>query len=169
MIPRGRHEHWKLVCSSAGGSGSYVYDSEGKRVKRTAFGQEWRYVYGIGGELLAEYLSTAPTIVQKEYGYRDGQLLIVGEGSNVRWIVKDHLGSTRMSADSTGSLAGVKRQDYLPFGEDLYTGLRRNGANGQYGYEPPLSSIRQKFTGYERDIESGMHCSPKLFDHFSLH
>jgi hypothetical protein len=127
--------------------GNYVYDGEGKRVKRIASGQEWWYVYGLGGELVAEYLWTAPTTVQKEYGYRGGQMLVVGEAGNVRWLVTDHLGSTRMTADNTGSLTGMKRQDYLPFGEDLYAGIRRNGGNGQYGYEPPASSVRQKFTG----------------------
>jgi RHS repeat-associated protein len=136
--------------------GNYGYDGEGKRVKRVASGQEWWYVYGLGGELVAEYLWTAPTTVQKEYGYRGGQMLVVGEAGNVRWLVTDHLGSTRMTADNTGSLTGMKRQDYLPFGEDLYAGIRRNGGNGQYGYEPPASSVRQKFTGYERDAETGL-------------
>ncbi len=149
-------ENHMIGSTSAGGNGIYAYDGNSKRIKRTTNGQEWRYVYGMSDELIAEYLSTAPTTAVKEYGYREGQLLVVAEGSNVRWIVKDHLGSTRMTADSTGSLAGIKRQDYLPFGEDLYVGLRRNGANGQYGYEPPLSTIRQKFTGYQRDTESGL-------------
>jgi RHS repeat-associated protein len=136
--------------------GNYGYDGEGKRVKRVASGQEWWYVYGLSGELVAEYLWTAPTTVQKEYGYRGGQMLVVGETGNVRWLVQDHLGSTRMTAEASGSLTGMKRQDYLPFGEDLYAGLRRNGGNGQYGYEPPASTVRQKFTGYERDGETGL-------------
>ena len=149
-------ENRMVAATSAGGTGTYAYDGEGKRVKRATSTQSWWYVYGLNGELVAEYLSTAPTTVVKEYGYRSGQLLVVGESGNVRWIVTDHLGSTRMTADSTGSLAGIKRQDYLPFGEDLYVGIRRNGANGQYGYEPPLSTIRHKFTGKERDTETGL-------------
>jgi RHS repeat-associated protein len=149
-------ENRMVAATSAGGTGTYAYDGEGKRVKRATSTQSWWYVYGLGGELVAEYLSTAPTTVVKEYGYRDGKLLVVGETGNVRWMINDHLGSTRMTADGTGSLAGMKRQDYLPFGEDLYAGIRRNGANGQYGYEPPLSTTRQKFTGYERDVETGL-------------
>src|SRR5262249_37725584 len=68
----------RMLTATSGGGGTYAYDGEGKRVKRTlAGGQEWWYVYGVGGELLAEYLSTATTTVKKEYGYRSGQLLVV--------------------------------------------------------------------------------------------
>ncbi len=148
----------KLVSASSGtGSGGYVYNANGSRVIRTANGVTTWQIYGLEGELVAEYAANgAVGSPQKEYGYRSGQLLVVAEGSNVRWLVTDHLGSTRMTAEATGSLTGMKRQDYLPFGEDLYTGLRRNGGNGQYGYEPPASTVRQRFTGYERDVETGL-------------
>lgn len=52
-------ENRMVSASGAGGSGSYVYDGDGKRVKRITSGQEWWYIYGLGGEMLAEYLSTA--------------------------------------------------------------------------------------------------------------
>lgn len=62
-----------------------------------------------------------------------------------------------MVIDQTGSLAGVKRHDFAPFGEELYAGIRRNGmGQGQYGYEPPQSNVRQRYTGYERDDETGL-------------
>jgi RHS repeat-associated protein len=55
----------------------YVYDGDGHRVRRFINDQETRQVYGLGGELLAEYAaSISPTALQKEYGYRNGQLLI---------------------------------------------------------------------------------------------
>jgi len=55
----------------------YIYDGDGHRVQRFINNQETRQVYGLGGELLAEYAaSTSATSLQKEYGYRDGQLLI---------------------------------------------------------------------------------------------
>lgn len=64
----------------------YVYDGDGRRVQRFINNQETRQVYGLGGELLAEYAaSTSPTSLQKEYGYRNGQLLITaapGSGSS---------------------------------------------------------------------------------------
>ncbi len=72
----------------------------------------------------------------------------------MKWLVQDHLGSTRMEADRSGSLTGMKRHDYLPFGEELYAGIRQSGGQGQYGYEPPQSKVRQRFTGKERDGET---------------
>jgi YD repeat-containing protein len=58
-------------------SAVYVYDSDGRRVKRnTGSGEVWR-VYGLGGELLAEYAAGAsPATPQEEYGYRSGELLV---------------------------------------------------------------------------------------------
>jgi RHS repeat-associated protein len=152
----------RLEMATSGGGGAYTYDGEGKRVKRMlAGGQEWWYVYGIGGELLAEYLSTAPTTVKKEYGYRGGQLLVVWNGDEstadkkLKWLVTDHLGSTRMEADKSGSLGGMTRRDYAPFGEELFAGIRKD-AQGQPQYGYTASNVRQKFTGYERDSETGL-------------
>jgi RHS repeat-associated protein len=152
----------RLVMATNGGGGAYTYDGEGKRVKRMlAGGQEWWYVYGIGGELLAEYLATAPTTVKKEYGYRDGQLLVVWNGDEstadkkLKWLVQDHLGSTRMEADKSGSLAGMTRYDYAPFGEELLAGIRKD-AQGQPQYGYTASSVRQKFGSKERDNETGL-------------
>src|SRR6266498_107425 len=70
----------RLLTATAGGGGTYTYDANGKRTRRTAGGQETWYVYGIGGELLAEYAADgAPSAPQKEYGYRGGQILIIAE------------------------------------------------------------------------------------------
>ncbi|HSS19550.1 MAG TPA: hypothetical protein VLL54_05710 [Pyrinomonadaceae bacterium] len=63
---------------------TYSYDGDGRRVKRSVAGwpsavETWQ-VYGMGGELLAEYAANAsPASPQKEYGYRNGQLLITAE------------------------------------------------------------------------------------------
>ena len=72
--------------------------------------------------------------------------------SNIHWLVVDHLGSTRMTIDKTGSLAGVRRNDYLPFGEQLVAtqGLRTTAMG--YGAD----DTRQKFTSKERDEETGL-------------
>jgi RHS repeat-associated protein len=68
--------------TSAGSAGSlpatYTYDANGQRVRRNVNGVETWQVYGLGGELLAEYAANASALTpQKEYGYRNGQLLIV--------------------------------------------------------------------------------------------
>jgi RHS repeat-associated protein len=59
---------------------TYTYDASGQRVRRNVNGVETWAIYGLGGELLAEYAaSAAPASPQKEYGYRNGQLLITAE------------------------------------------------------------------------------------------
>jgi RHS repeat-associated protein len=69
------------------------------------------------------------------------------------WLVPDHLGTPRMVVDKSGSLAGVKRHDYLPFGEEVSAGV--GGRIPNQGYSQ-LDAVRQKFTAYERDNETGV-------------
>src|SRR5712664_3124541 len=58
-------------------AGVYSYDGDGHRVKRKVGSVETWQVYGLGGELVAEYgANTAASSPQKEYGYRNGQLLV---------------------------------------------------------------------------------------------
>ena len=66
----------------------------------------------------------------------------------VNWLVADHLGTPRMILDQTGTLANVKRHDYLPFGEELLAG--RGPEHGYSGGD----NVRQQFTSKERDIET---------------
>ena len=75
-----------------------------------------------------------------------------GTGS-VNWLVTDHLGTPRMVLDQTGSLANVKRHDYLPFGEELFAPTSaRSGAQGYASGD----GVRQHFTQKERDVETGL-------------
>ena len=46
----------------------------------------------------------------------------------------------------------VARHDYLPFGEEIAAGSA--GRNSQWG--PGNDSVNQKFTGKERDQETGL-------------
>jgi len=73
-------------------------------------------------------------------------------GVDIEWLVTAQLGTPRMIADQTGALSGVKRHDYLPFGEELYAGI--SGRTTQQGYTG--DSLRQKFTQYERDNETNL-------------
>ncbi|HYE74520.1 MAG TPA: hypothetical protein VEF04_14370, partial [Blastocatellia bacterium] len=92
---------------SGAGTSSYVYDADGRRVRRTAANgsgsQTFWQIYGLDGELIAEYeiVSGTPTL-RKEYGYRNGQLLVVAESNKVQWLVTDALGTPRMVVDHTG-------------------------------------------------------------------
>jgi RHS repeat-associated protein len=69
------------------------------------------------------------------------------------WLVDDQVGTPRMVADKSGSLAGVKRHDYLPFGEELFADM--GGRTTAQGYSK-VDNVRQKFTSYERDGETGL-------------
>ena len=69
------------------------------------------------------------------------------------WLVSDHLGTARMVVDKSGSLAGVKRHDYLPFGEELLAGT--GGRATTQGYSAS-DNVRQKFTSKERDAETNL-------------
>jgi RHS repeat-associated protein len=122
--------------------------------------------------------------LSKEYGYRNGQLLITaaapasvlcgmydtcgasppeeigpigelesGAGGPIQWLVTDQLGTPRMIFNQSGSLAGVSRHDYLPFGEELFSGT--GGRTTTQGYSA-TDSVRQKFTEKERDNETGL-------------
>jgi RHS repeat-associated protein len=98
----------------------------------------------------------------KEYGYRNGQLLVTATVASapqsvVRWMVADQLGTARMVVDKTGSLAGITRHDYLPFGEEISGSI---GGRSTQGYpsapNQQTDGVRQQFTAKERDLETGL-------------
>ncbi len=131
----------------------YAYNADGKRVRRKVDGQETWQIYGMDGELVAEYATNgAPGSPQKEYGYRNGELLVKA-GGTIQWLVSDHLGTPRMVVDQTGSLANLKRHDYLPFGEELFAPA--GGRSAPKGYASG-DGVRQQFTSKERDVETGL-------------
>ena len=117
---------------------TYSYDGEGRRVQKVVGGSggiTTTYVYNVGGQLVAEY--TNPW--RQETG--------------TRYLTADHLGSTRVV---TGEDQGVlSRHDYLPFGEEI--GTAYGGRSSVSGYTASLADgPAQKFTGKERDNESGL-------------
>lgn len=69
----------------------------------------------------------------------------------MRWLVSDQLGTPRMVVERSGSLAGMTRHDYLPFGEELSAGAGGRTTTQGYG---AADNVRQKFTGYVRDTET---------------
>jgi RHS repeat-associated protein len=65
------------------------------------------------------------------------------------YISTDHLGSTRLVTGDNASI--IARHDYLPFGEEILTG--QAGRNAEWG---DTDNVNQKFTGKERDQETGL-------------
>ena len=73
----------RMIASSGA---TYVYDGDGRRVKRIVGTTETWMIYGLGGELVAEYaVNGSPSAPQKEYGYRSGQLLITAGPGAAGW------------------------------------------------------------------------------------
>ena len=77
----------------------------------------------------------------------------INGSSSIHWLVSDHLGTPRLIIDQTGTLANVKRHDYLPFGEELFAPT--GGRTSAMGYVAG-EGIRQQFTQKERDVETGL-------------
>jgi len=74
-------------------------------------------------------------------------------GAKIQWLISDQLGTPRMVLDQTGSLAAMKRHDYLPFGEELFA--PSSGRTATQGYASG-DGVRQQFTSKERDNETGL-------------
>jgi len=74
--------------------------------------------------------------------------------AKVAYLTNDHLGSPRINTDANGNVTA--RHDYHPFGEEIGTLAAVPGSpqlrTATLGYQS--DSVRQKFTGYERDSES---------------
>jgi RHS repeat-associated protein len=94
---------------------------------------EFAFVYNAAGQLTAEY--------QTNY-----------QASNTRtsYLTADHLGSPRVTTDSAGVVKS--RHDYYAFGEEISSGITGRLSTQKYVDD----SIRQQYTGYERDDESGL-------------
>ena len=120
---------------------TYAYDGEGRRVQKVVGGSSGvttTYVYNVLGQLVAEFGGTAP------------------DRPGTRYLTPDPLGSTRLVTGEDQSV--LSRHDYLPFGEEIGSGLGNRGqATGVSGYTASRTDgPAQKFTGKERDNESGL-------------
>ncbi|MDA1314581.1 MAG: polymorphic toxin type 33 domain-containing protein [Acidobacteria bacterium] len=114
---------------------TYHYDAGGNRVKKVTPTKTDIYVYDAFGKLAAEYSTVATT---------------APAGAHYRTV--DHLGSTRLV--TLQNQTEHARYDFLPFGEEIAV-ASGNPRFGIAGYGSNLDD-RQKFTGKERDDESGM-------------
>ena len=102
--------------------------------------------------LTAGYTVKAVNVQELRTRTNEALTTVTGGGVDIRWLVTDQLGTPRIIIDKTGSLANVKRHDYLPFGEELFVGT--GGRTTGQGYVG--DNVRQKFTLKERDIETGL-------------
>ncbi len=110
--------------------GEYLYNGEGKRVKKISSTEITIFVYNGGGTLVAEY-STA-----------------VAQTPQVSYLTADHLGSARVITNQNGAV--TTRKDYMAFGDEASSAQRSTNLN----YDS--SETRKSYTGYEKDSESGL-------------
>jgi len=133
---------------------AYVYDGAGHRVKKLV-GENTRFVYGIGGELAAEFDGTTGSL-KKEYVYGGATLVTIEptavNSNGTQYTTSDNLGSPRVITNSSGAV--VSRHDYVPFGEEIFAGT--GGRTAAMGFSGSGDGNRKKFTGYERDTETGL-------------
>ena len=121
--------------SSSGGA-SYFYDGDGRRVKKIVGGPTTIttvFVYDVAGKLIAEYSDQQQST------------------SGTTYLTSDHLGTPRVTSRADQSISG--RHDYQPFGEEI--GSAVGGRQSIPGYSGN-DGLRQKFTQYERDNETGL-------------
>ena len=136
------------VSNSGGTIGTYYYDGDGKRVKKTSTSDSVIFLYDAAGKLIEERNSSTAAL-QTSYVYAGSRLLTTETSSGTEYLTADHLGSPRINTDASGNV--IARHDYHPFGEEIGgVGGRTTGLN--YGSD----SVRKGFTGYEADGESGL-------------
>jgi RHS repeat-associated protein len=130
----------RTTSYSGNGSGIYAYDGDGRRVKKVAGTTTTYYLYDALGRMAAEYSNQTPS------------------SPGVSYLFTDMLGSTRAITSSTGAL--TECYDYLPFGRML--SASDNSRGNCFPSDPDAqpaattTAAEQKFTGKERDAETGL-------------
>ena len=124
------------TCSTA--TACYLYDADGKRVQKVTGATQTIYLYDLSGKVINEIDGNNVTLAN--YIYFNGALLAEYKNGTTYFVHKDHLGSTRLVTGLTNPASPVDNLDYSPFGEQI-------GGS---------SVTTHKFTGKERDSESGL-------------
>lgn len=123
----------KDVTNSNHVVGTYYYDGEGKRVKKVTDTETTVFVYALG-RIVAEYSTQ------------------ISSTPSVAYTTADHLGSPRVITNEQAQVES--RRDFMPFGEELYTGV--GGRSSSINYGSSADDVRQKFTGYQKDSETNL-------------
>jgi RHS repeat-associated protein len=121
---------------------TYTYDGDGKRATKSNGTVYW---YDLDGNVIQDGAYG--------YFYMNGQRLARRIGNEVDFFLTDHLGSTRYIFSTSGS--GASSSDFYPFGGERVTTVGGSPSNF-------------KFTGKERDTESGLDNFGARYDSSSL-
>jgi len=118
---------------------TYVYDGDGVRVKKSNGSTGTLYWTGTGSEAISE--SNLAGADQEEYVFFGKRVARRDVASNaVHYYFSDHLGSANIVTNASGGIED--ESDYYPYGGEM----------------PITNTVPQnyKFTGKERDAESGL-------------
>ncbi len=127
---------------------TYKYDGDGRRVSKSTGKLYW---YGGTSDPIAETDASGNTT--DEYIFFGGQRIARRDSSaNVVYYMADHLGTSRLVTNASGSI--LDESDFYPFG-----GERVISSSSGNTY---------KFTGKERDSESGLDNFGKRYDSSSM-
>ncbi|HEY1528422.1 MAG TPA: RHS repeat-associated core domain-containing protein [Candidatus Angelobacter sp.] len=122
------------------GAVQYTYDPEMGRVRKDVSGQPSTEYYYFGSEVVAE--QNVSTSAWTNYVFFDGERVARREypAGNVFYYFSDHLKTASVITDASGTIKS--ESDYYPWGGELQ--FTANDSN------------HYKFTGKERDTESGL-------------
>ena len=123
---------------------TYTYDGDGKRVQKSSGTLYW---YGMSGDSLVETNLQGNNAT--EYFFFGGKRIARrGPLGGLFYYVADHLGTSRVMVQA-GQTSPCYNADFYPFGGERIA----KGSTGQ-----PINTCPQnyKFTGKERDAESGL-------------
>jgi RHS repeat-associated protein len=114
---------------------TFVYDGNGKRVKKIVGNQTTVFVYDVNGKAVAEYTVN----------------ISAAQNPAISYLTTDNLGTPRVITDQFGAV--TSRRDFMPFGEQIYAGVGGRTTNQGYMFG---DNIRNKFGGQIRDEETSM-------------
>lgn len=132
---------------------TFNYSADNERVLKTeSYGTTKNsnlYIRGNNEYPLTEKINLNSVLNDKIYIYGPSGLIAFMDGTATYFVIKDHLGSTRVLFRSTGTQYST--YDYSPFGD-----LMRATVN---------ADVRYRFTGHEYDYETGLwNFRARLYD-----
>jgi len=128
---------------------TYTYDGDGRRVEKSNGTLYW---YGGGSDPIAESSLTGANM--DEYVFFGGKRIAHRKSTGeIDYYAADHLGTSRVVVNSSGTI--LDDSDFYPFG-------------GERPAIPATSGNTFKFTGKERDSESGLDNFGARYDSSSL-
>ncbi len=128
------------IASIDSGATTYTYDAGGNRVGKTTGSNFTEYIY-FGSDVVAEKDQAG---AWTDYIFAGGRRIAKAPGvvatSGTEYYHADHLGSAGLMTNASGGVVANSEGTFLPYGQE---------------YAPTTTTNHYKFTGKERDAETG--------------